>query len=489
MNTQHASAQSRFDGAARTLIRNHGHSRRLCVQLVAEYFRNSSEGQSSSARRLPDDSATELQYVSTIAEEPMTEQERIGTMTTETTTGEMENLNTSNSVGGMPDRAHVTGARILFLIDELTSITAGGTERQLLQLVGIARKIGLSPQICVLRKTHWLTEEIAGCPVKLCGLERIKSLAGLWRMRKVVRWMRQERFDILQSFFRESNLIGPWMGRAAGVPLIVGTRRNMNHYEDQAEARFSIGFVRQWVSNLLVDQILPNSQAVCDCIVQTEWAPVAKMQVIYNGIDTQAVKPLPGMRARMRAELGLSPSDLLVGNVSGLRWIKGVDLFVEAAAIAYAANPSLRFVVVGDGKVREEIDNLIRDRHLAAVFKMAGAITDIRPYLAAMDIAVLSSRAEGFSNSILEYMVAGLPTIATDVGGNREALEGAGILVPADDASKLAHAMGLLRDQAERERYGTAAQCAVGRFDLAVAEDNMRDFYDEQLQKKSRVRR
>jgi glycosyltransferase involved in cell wall biosynthesis len=417
----------------------------------------------------------------------MNEQGRISTMTTDAPIQKMASLKKVDSVGEVSDRSPVRAGRVLFLIDELASITAGGTERQLLQLVSIARKVGFLPQICVLRNTYWLTEEIAGCPIKRCGLGRIKSLAGFRRMKEIIRWMRQERFDILQTFFVEGNMLGPWMGRAAGVPVVVGTRRNMNHVDDGTQVISRFGYVAQRVSNLLVHHILCNSQAVCDRIIQTERAPAAKMRVIYNGIDTQAVVPLPGMRTRMRAELGLAPSDLLVGNVSGLRWIKGVDLFIEAAAIAYAANPSLRFVVVGDGKVRDEIESLVRARHLAAVVRMAGAIEDTRPYLAAMDIAVLSSRAEGFSNSILEYMVAGLPTIATDVGGNREALDGVGILVPADDAAKLAHAIGLLQDPEERERYGRAAQLAAGRFDLAVAEENMRDFYAEQLRTKSRA--
>jgi L-malate glycosyltransferase len=388
-----------------------------------------------------------------------------------------------------------TPSRILFLVDELTAITAGGTERQLLQLVGIAQKSGLLPQICVLRNTHWLTHEIAGCPVWHCGLERIRSVAGLRKMRQISRWMRKEKFDILQTFFKEANILGPVLGRMAGVPIIVGTRRNLNHIEDEVDGLWEsrlgpqLRMGLQWASNLFVDQILTNSEAVRDCVLQTESAPPAKLRVVYNGINLQAVAPLPGMRALLREELGLSPSDLFVGNISGLRWIKGIDVFIEAAAIAYAANPSLRFVVVGDGKTQGEIESLIRARRLSAVVNMVGAIEDIRPYLAAMDIAVLSSRAEGFSNSILEYMAAGLPTIATDVGGNREALEGAGILVPADDARKLADAIGSLKASDVRKGYGNAARNAVQRFSLTEAELNMRQFYEEQLQNKAIARR
>ena len=158
------------------------------------------------------------------------------------------------------------GPRILFLIDEVTSITAGGTERQLLQLVQIAIKTGLSPQICVLRGSNWLTPELAGCPVTQLHWRTLGSPASLLTLMRTVRWMRSQRFAVLQTFFSESNLIGPWMGRMAGIPVVLGTRRNLN-VEAAALGRMSL--VTQWASNLLVSGILANSEAVLRRTVAT----------------------------------------------------------------------------------------------------------------------------------------------------------------------------------------------------------------------------
>lgn len=366
------------------------------------------------------------------------------------------------------------GPRILFLIDEVTSITAGGTERQLLQLVQIAIKTGLSPQICVLRGSNWLTPELAGCPVTQLHWRTLGSPASLLTLMRTVRWMRSQRFAALQTFFSESNLIGPWMGRMAGIPVVLGTRRNLNV---EAAALGRMPLVTQWASNLLVNGILANSEAVLRRTVATERAPLRKMLVAYNGIDVPAITPAPHHRAQMRATLGLSEQDILVGNISGLRAVKGVDLFIEAASIASKVESRLRFVLVGEGDMHEKLSLLIKEKNLSRTFFLPGPAKDVRPYLAAMDIAVLCSHAEGFSNSLLEYMAAGVATIATDVGGNREALGGNGLLIEPGNPEALAAAIRSLINPGLRRALGHAARQAVSRFDLAVAEERTATIY------------
>jgi len=201
------------------------------------------------------------------------------------------------------------------------------------------------------------------------------------------------------------------------------------------------GLRLQCVSNLLVDRIIANSEAVLERVAESEWGSRGKLCVVYNGIDREQMRPKPGARAKLRRELGLSDEHILVGNISGLRRIKGVDMFVEAAAFAYRQHAQLRFVLVGDGELREEVEELVRKKGLQSVFIVAGAADDVCPYLAAMDIAVLCSMAEGFSNSLLEYMAAELPIIATDVGGNKEALAGSGILIQSGRPELLGEAI------------------------------------------------
>src|SRR5258708_35671718 len=101
---------------------------------------------------------------------------------------------TAALIHSQADRGAELHPKILFLIDEMSSITAGGTERQLLQQVEIAKKSGLSPTVCVLRGTEGLTGRIAGCEVKEFEIERICSLDVLVKIKELVRELRGERF-------------------------------------------------------------------------------------------------------------------------------------------------------------------------------------------------------------------------------------------------------------------------------------------------------
>jgi glycosyltransferase involved in cell wall biosynthesis len=364
--------------------------------------------------------------------------------------------------------------KVLFLTDGMEAITAGGTERQLLQFVALAKECGAAPQICILRDTEWLTEELAGCPVRHHAIHRVKSLAGMKQLADIVRWMRRERFDVLQTVLTDASLIGPLMGKMAGIPVIAGTRRNLALFA-QPPSRVERLLLR--LSDRLLDDTQANSEAVAAHIARCEGIPRSKISVIYNGIDTDRWRVTRAMGAGVRRRLGLNDEHLLVGNVSGLRSVKRLDLFLEAAQIAVGQHPHLRFVIVGEGDQRPRLEKLIRAEGLEGIVTLAGAQEDVRPWLAAMDIAVLCSDAEGFSNAVLEYMAAALPVVATDVGGNREALADAGIVIPPGDPQPLADALARLTDEPERRRLSAAAIRSVQRFDRRAAQEKMRSVY------------
>ena len=377
--------------------------------------------------------------------------------------------------------ADVKGGRLLFMIDEMTSITAGGTERQLVQMIQIAQACGWVPQVCVMRNSAWFSEEIAGCPVKLMSWENVGSMRSFQHCWRAASWMREQKFDAMQTIFPESNMVGPWLAKLAGIPVVLGTRRNLS---PGITSSLSPAALLQRLSNYLTDGILVNSEAVLRRTRSLERVPLRKLFVTYNGIDLKKILTPPDLRARMRKELGLGESDLLVGNLSGLRPIKGIDTFIDAAVIAQKHSHRLRFVVVGEGELRATAEELIERKGLKGICTVAGPAVDVLPYLAAMDIAVLCSRAEGFSNSLLEYMAAGLAIVATDVGGNREALGGSGLLIAPDDPQALARAVVSLRDSRHREVLGKAAKRAVQRFDLPAAEANTDVIYRKLLSPK-----
>lgn len=371
--------------------------------------------------------------------------------------------------------------RILFLIDEMEAITDGGTERQILQLVQLALRSGYQPCVAVLRGTKWLTQEKAGCPVYLGEARSLLRPSGWREIARLVRWMREYRFTILQSFFPESNIIGPWLARFTGVEFVIGSRRNLNQWQERPNWIRPVFRIFQRLANRRTHCILANSQVVAEAIARVEGVSDAKLRVAYNGIDLDKFSRIGDCRTHMRAMLGIAKDEILIGNVSCMRPVKGLDQFVEAARLALEKDPKLRFIIVGDGSEKSAIAEQIRRDGLQGRIHLAGAQEDVLPYLAAMDIGVLSSLAEGFSNSLLEYMATGLAIVATEVGGNREALEGAGILVPQADAQSLADAILRLRATDVRRQLGQAARQRVESFSTERAEKRMEELYSEML--------
>jgi L-malate glycosyltransferase len=386
--------------------------------------------------------------------------------------------------GTVPQAAASGKARILFLIDEIGGIAEGGTERQVLQLIELATRLGYEPRLAVLRGTEWLTEKEAGCPIYFAGVNSLLNPAGWSAGAKLVGWMRRQRISLVQTFFVECNVFGPWLGRLAGVPVIVGSRRNLNQWHGRPAWMEPWMLMLQRLTNRSADCVIANSLVVAEETFKTERVPQRKLHVAYNGIDLVKFSRLDELREQARQMLGIGQDEIVVGNISCFRVVKGLPQFVDAARIVLEKEPRMRFLAVGDGEQYAAVAERIRQYGLVDRILLAGQQTDVLPYLAAMDIGVLSSLAEGFSNSLLEYMASGLASVATEVGGNREALEGAGILVPPDDAKAMAEAILELRSAPLRKQLGLAARKRVERFSLARAEKRMKEIYAELLQAK-----
>ena len=369
-------------------------------------------------------------------------------------------------------RAEGKYLRVLFVIDEFQT-TAAGTERQLLQLIRMAPELGLAPHLCTLRESRCLSDSLVGCPLFQWNLRNLQSPAGIWEMIRILRWLRSAKFDIVQSFFPDANLVIPILAKLAAVPSVITTRRNQNHWMTPAYLRL------QRLANRFTTRVLANSERVKEAVVRMEELPPGKVDVVYNGVDTDHYRPCADLRRAARTELGLDDSHLAIGIMANLRQVKRIDLFVRAASTVASVLPNARFYVMGEGSIRNELERLRNDFKLQNLLQFLGVRPDPAAYLNAFDIAVLCSDSEGLSNAVLEYLACGLPCVVTDVGGNREAVNGAGIVIPANDSVALAEALvHLAGDHARREHYAQLARkraCEV--FSIEAARSALRAFY------------
>jgi glycosyltransferase involved in cell wall biosynthesis len=333
--------------------------------------------------------------------------------------------------------------KILFCIDNLVR---GGTELQLIGLIDRLDRRRFEPHLLTIRPTD--PDLIpADCRHLSWDVPRLICPAGasaLWRLRD---FLRREGFQVVQTFFQDSTLLGGTAARLAGVPIRLASFRDL-------------GFWRTRGQMLLLHRVyammtgfLANAEVVKRNFMEHDGLRGEAIRVIYNGI---AVEDLPWVEHR-----GPTVNIGIVGNLT--RHVKRTDLFLQAAGLVTrrTGRRDLRWHIIGDGHLRGALEEQAAREGLAGSVVFAGRISQVAEYLEQLDVGVLCSDSEGFSNALLEYMLKGCACVATAVGGNPEVIEHekSGLLVPADDAEALADAMQRLIDDTDlRQRLAVAAR-------------------------------
>ena len=339
--------------------------------------------------------------------------------------------------------------KILHLITELDT---GGAQKALARLLARLDRRRFEPAVaCLYNGDKAVAQEIRrlGIPVTDLGLTAPWRGDGLWRL---YRLLRRERPAILHTWLFHANVPGRVLGRLARVPLIISAERTLG-MESQMRYRLNR------LTAPLADRVICVSQAVADFAAQTIGIAPDKLVVIPNGVPLADFAP--GERAPARARLGLPASAFVVGMVGRLEPVKGVPDLLAAFARLPSRHPETLLLLVGAGSQQRPLESLARRRGLGQRVRFLGHREDVAALLPALDLLALSSHWEGMPNAVLEAMAAGLPVVATAVGGAPEVVvDGVtGLLVPPRDPQALAQAIaGLLSDPERRRRMGRAGR-------------------------------
>jgi glycosyltransferase involved in cell wall biosynthesis len=389
--------------------------------------------------------------------------------------------------GARDDDARVP---ILFVIGTLD---IGGAETQLVEMVR-SLDARFVPTVCCLASSGPLAERLdsAGIPVTTIGLHSPRQGRGWMRFLPaivrlpidIVRFIlhvRAVRPDILHGVLMHAYVLGAFAARLTGVPVVVASRRSLSLFKkDKPIMRFAERF-----ANRLTDRVVANSEAVRQDAIETEHLPPEKVDVIYNGVDLamyDAVTPERVAALREDLRLGSGPVVIVVANLIAY---KGHEYFMRAWAKVCGVFPDAVALLVGDGPVRAAREADARGLGIEANVRFLGVRRDVPALLAASDLLVHPSLQEGFCNALLEGMAASLPVVATDVGGNREAvLEGeTGLIVPPGDVDRLAAATLAVLEQPDRgAAWGAAGRRrVVERFQRSRMLPEYEALYDELL--------
>ena len=293
------------------------------------------------------------------------------------------------------------------------------------------------------------------------------------QLRRFARWCRDQRIAVVHTGQLHSNIFGLPGAALAGVPVRVANRRMLKANKPPMQ------LAAQRIAYAFAHKVVANSLAAA-ARLKAEGVPARKIAVITNGIDRDGFARVPSRWNARRVVM-----------VANLRPGKGHDVLIAAAASVLRRFPDAAFDIVGDGPLMEPLKMLARDRAVDRATTFYGHREDIPDLLAEGGMLVLPSQSEALPNAVLEAMAAGLPVVASDVGGVGElVVDGrTGWLVPAGDAASLAERIcRLMADPGLAGAFGAAGRAAIGSrytFDRMVGA--FERLYETELRRRCRA--
>jgi glycosyltransferase involved in cell wall biosynthesis len=372
--------------------------------------------------------------------------------------------------------------RILQVIDGLN---IGGAEVLLVDLVRKLREAGHQVQVAYSTPGP-MAARLASMGVPLTRLPRLARVDP-FLLFGLVKLMRREKPDIVHTHLFKSDLHGRMAARLTGVPVVLSTSHNNDAWAKRAPLGWLYGRTAR-----LADRVIAVSDEVRDYQIKYTFLSPEKIITIDNGVDLRRFEGQDEAGCAVRTELGIASDAPLVGVIGRLSPQKDHATFLHAAAQIHAALPAARFLIVGDGPLRNDLIAQARALGLEHVLIFTGLRGDIPAVLSALDVLVASSRWEGLPIILLEGMAAARPIVSTAVGGVPGVVTDgeSALLVPHSSPTALAEAtLRVLGDPALARKLSAAALERVReKYSLESMHKQTLALYEELWQKKLGVK-
>ncbi|MCA1615393.1 MAG: glycosyltransferase [Acidobacteria bacterium] len=373
---------------------------------------------------------------------------------------------------------------VLQLID---SFYQGGTERQTVQLTRLLHESGrYRLRLACLRPEGPLraeVERLGFTDIPSFPLDSFYDRNMAAQLRRFVRYLRENEIDLVHAHDFYMNVFGMAGATLARVPVRLASRRDTEGVRSPAQ---------RWVERRAYDMahaVVANAEAVREQVIKEGTRP-EKVVRIYNGLDVSRLAPPAGVsREEMLQSLDLpraAPRRFVTIVANMLHPMKDQGTFLRAARRVRETVPDAAFVLAGDGGLTERWRALAAELGLQRDAFFVGRCARVAELLSISEVCVLSSKGvEGLSNSIIEYMAAGRPVVATDIGGAREAVtdgETGYVVRPEDDEAMAARIVSLLREPGRARAMGARGrEIASRKFSLGARLEATEQLYDRLL--------
>lgn len=344
--------------------------------------------------------------------------------------------------------------KILYALDNYKTANAG-TEKQVFNLISNLDTTKFEPHLLVFEDSAYLNTRAFPCDYTVVKLKGIRNISSWMIMLKAAYKFKQKGFKLVHTFFIDTSIICPPVFSLFGIKVII-SRRDMGYWYNSSYKRLLK------ITGNFVSAVTTNSIAVKAITSTSEGIAENKIHVIYNGYELDR-------KEDAHPAHDIADNKLIIVLVANVRPLKRIGDMLDALKIIVDKFPTAHFVHIGDGdtaqlRAKAEANNIQKN------CSFLGKRTNVLSYLKKAHVGVLCSESEGFSNSILEYQLSGLPVVCSNVGGNPEAvIEGEnGYLYQAGNVQELASKLiKLLSNPKEMELMGARAKAnALAKYDI-----------------------
>ena len=369
---------------------------------------------------------------------------------------------------------------MLNVLQLIPTLDRSGAEKQMVLLAAGLPRDRFRVEVAALTRLGPLESELrhAGIPVTLIG-KRLK--ADPFALLRLARFMKDRKFDVVQTWIFAANTYGRIAARRAGVPVVVVSEMAVDLWKGRSQLAVD-RYLTRWT-----DVVVGNSKAVAAFYRDKAGVPESKLAVIPSGIGDD--EPPAVDRAEVRRALGIAVDAPVVLFVGRLAAQKAVDDLLSALDVLQHVRPDLRAVIAGDGPLRERLDEHAAAVGLRPSVKFLGHREDVPQLLAASDLLVLPSLYEGLPNVVLEAMRFRKPVVATAAPGTTEVVADGvtGLLVPMRNPVELARAIRrVIEEPGLAQRLGEAGRARVeSEFRAATMIERFAELYERLSREKN----
>lgn len=372
---------------------------------------------------------------------------------------------------------------ILYFIDFLNVFS--GTEKHLYDLLRNIDRSKFKPFVVTFEGTEEFKKKIEELkiPVKILKLKKIYGIKPLITLLGLIKFVRKHKIRIVQTFHTNPDIYGTILAILCGVPVIVSSRRDMGFNRNKRN------LICYKLLNSSVDKIICVSEAVKKFVMQEEGVHEDKIKVIYNGLKSEDFYSNKNILFEKKKNK-IQEAAPVVGILANFNPIKGHMYFFESLKLIRKVLPNIQCILIGGGLpvFEDELRLKVKELKIENCVHFLGYRRDISDVIPLMDVLVVPSLSEGFSNAIIEALYMSKPVIATNVGGNPEAIihESTGVLVPPKDPAKMASAViNLFRNRKFAEELGNNGKKLVeSKFLIQKMISETEELYSDLLSRK-----